>query len=106
MNIENDNYEEVSSKYKWKSERLDSFINAINENVFVDKINTLTKSTNTCASGDAVNDSLTQFSVLMQTVTEDLLKTAVHHNDDISNLVIIRGLQTNVVNIETGFYHS
>jgi len=42
----------------------------------------------------------------MQTVTEDLFKTAVHHNDDISNLVIIRGLQTNVVNIETGFYHS
>jgi len=40
VNIENDNYEEVSSKYKWKSERLDSSINAINENVFVDKINT------------------------------------------------------------------
>jgi len=48
-------------------------------------------------------------SVLMQTVTEDIFKTAVHHYDDISikrNLVIIRGLQTNVVNIETGFYQS
>ena len=85
MNIENENYEEVSSKYKWKSQRLDSFINAINENVCVDKINTLTSFINTCASqGDDVNDSLTQFSVLMQTVTEDLFKTTVQHNDDIS----------------------
>ena len=33
VNIENESYEEVSSKYKWKSERSDSFINAINENV-------------------------------------------------------------------------
>jgi len=40
VNIENETYEEVSSKYKWKSERSDSFINAINENVCVDKINT------------------------------------------------------------------
>jgi len=47
VNIENETYEEVSSKYKWKSERSDSFINAIN-----DKINTLTNFTNTCASGD------------------------------------------------------
>ena len=109
MNIENENYEEVSSKYKWKFERLDSFINAINENVFVDKINILTNFTNTCASGDDVNDSLTQFSVLMQTVTEDLLKLPfIIMMIFLSkrNLVIIRGLQTNVVNIETGFYHS
>jgi len=85
VNIENENYEEVSSKYKWKSQRLDSFINAINENVCVVKINTLTSFINTCASqGDDVNDSLTQFSVLMQTVTEDLFKTTVQHNDDIS----------------------
>ena len=79
VNIENENYEEVSSKYKCKSERLDSFINAINENVFVDKINTLTNFTNTCASGDDVKDSLTQFYLLMQTVTEDILKTTVQH---------------------------
>ena len=49
VNIEN---EEVSSKYKLKSERSDSFVNAINENVCVVKINTLTNFTNTCASGD------------------------------------------------------
>ena len=45
VNIEN---EEVSSKYKLKSERSDSFVNAINENVCVVKINTLTNFTNTC----------------------------------------------------------
>ena len=61
-----------------------SFINAIDANVFVDKINSLTGFTNTCSSGDDVNDSLTQFSLLMQTVTEDLFKTTVQHNDDIS----------------------
>jgi len=52
VNIENESYEEVSSKYKCKSQRSDSFINAINENVCVVKINTLTNFTNTCASGD------------------------------------------------------
>ena len=80
MNIENESYEEVSTKYKWKSERSDSFINAINENVCVDKINTKRLILPILARRVMIRTN----SVLMQTVTEDLFKTAVHHNDDIS----------------------
>ena len=76
-NVESD---KINSKYRWRNDLANNFVNTINTDIFVDELSTLTIFTNNCSTDGGVDSSLTQFSELLNNVTDGLFKSIVHTN--------------------------